>query len=73
MTITLKEVAQRRTVRRRRQMGSNGTVREYLQRNPLADALALVKSRDAGTPQSVRTTNAADDLEAMRAEQTDWH
>jgi hypothetical protein len=74
MTITLKE-AQRRTVRKQRITQSNGTGREYSQsaRNPLAAALALVKARDAGTPQSARITNAADDLEAMRAEQTDWH
>jgi len=72
MTITLKE-AQRRRVTRRRHTGSNGTAREYSQRNPLAAALALVKVRDAAASQGARTTNAADDLEAMRAEQTDWH
>lgn len=47
--------------------------REYSQRNSMADALALVKARDAATPQSTRTTNAADDLEAIRSKRTDWH
>ena len=82
MTIVLKEAARRKVTRKAKR---NGKAREasplaYSQqaerlgaRSPLAAALALVKSRDAAKAQSARTFSAADDLEAIRAEQTDWH
>lgn len=68
MTITLKEVAQRRTVRRRRQMGSNGTAREY---SRLSAAMTLREELapiiQAGTARGV-ALDAAADLRALREE-----
>jgi excisionase family DNA binding protein len=41
--------------------------------NPLAAALAMVQTRDAAAPKRApRTTDAASDLEALRAERTDY-